>query len=110
VRAGSLDPVRVTEDVLARILAGDAAIGTFRRVRAEEAVTEARAVGERPDLADLPLAGVPIAVKDVTAVAGEYVGWGSQAGSRQPAAADGEIAARLRAAGAVVVGLTHGGA
>ncbi|WP_433272691.1 amidase [Pseudonocardia xinjiangensis] len=107
VRAGSLDPVRVTEDALGRIAAGDAAVGAFRRVRTAEAAAEARAVGERPDLADLPLAGVPIAVKDVTAVAGEYVGWGSQAGSRQVAAADGEIAARLRAAGAVMVGLTH---
>jgi amidase len=107
VRAGTLDPVRITEEALERIAARDDTIGAFRRIRAQEALAEARAVGARPDRADLPLAGVPIAVKDVVAVAGEYAEWGSRAGSRQLAAADGEIVARLRAAGAVVVGLTR---
>jgi len=107
VRAGTLDPVRITEEALERISARDDTIGAFRRVRAQEALAEARAVGVRPDLADLPLAGVPIAVKDVVAVAGEYAEWGSRAGSRQVAGADGEIVARLRAAGAVVVGLSR---
>ena len=99
--------MRITEETLERISARDDTIGAFRRVRAQEALSEARAVGARPDLADLPLAGVPIAVKDVVAVAGEYAEWGSRAGSRQVAGADGEIVARLRAAGAVVVGLSR---
>ncbi|GAA3111564.1 amidase [Pseudonocardia yunnanensis] len=107
VRAGTLDPVRITEEALDRISARDDTIGAFRRVRAQEAPAEARAIGARPDLADLPLAGVPIAVKDVVAVAGEFAEWGSRAGSRQVARADGEIVARLRAAGAVVVGLSR---
>ncbi|MFC4030211.1 amidase [Streptomyces polygonati] len=107
VRAGKLDPVTVVADVLARISAGDGAVGAFRRVRAEQALAEARSVAERPDLARLPLAGVPIAVKDVIAVAGEHAEWGSAAGTRLPFAADGGIAARLRAAGAVIVGLTR---
>lgn len=93
VRAGELDPVAVTECALARILSGDGAIGAFRRVRTEEAVVEARALRERPDFAELPLAGVPIAIKDVTAVAGEYVGWGSRAASRQPVDSDSDIRA-----------------
>src|ERR1700756_379003 len=83
-RAGEVDPVRVTECVLARIASGNEAIGAFRRVRTEEALAEARALKQRPDLAELVLAGVPIAIKDVTAVAGEYVGWGSAAAPRQP--------------------------
>jgi amidase len=66
VRAGELDPVAVTECALARILSGDGAIGAFRRVRTEEAVVEARALRERPDFAELPLAGVPIAIKDAS--------------------------------------------
>src|ERR1700754_3668588 len=107
VRAGTLNPVRITEEALERISARDDTIGAFRRVRAAEALAEARAVGARPDLADLPLAGVPIAVKDVVAVAGEYAEWGSRAGSRQVAGADGEIVTRLRAAGAVIVGLSR---
>jgi Amidase len=74
VRAGDLDPVTVTESALTKIASGDEAIGAFRRVRTREAIAEARALQQRPDLGDLALAGVPIAIKDVTAVAGEYVG------------------------------------
>ncbi|MGV9299493.1 amidase family protein [Amycolatopsis sp. NPDC003676] len=107
VRAGELDPVQVTEEALARIAAADGVVGAFRRVRFAEARAEAAEVAARPDLASLPLAGVPIAVKDVTEVAGEYLGWGSEAGPRTLADADGLIASRLRAAGAVIVGLTR---
>ena len=78
MRAGTLDAVRITEEALERIAARDDTIGAFRRVRAEEALAEARAVGARPGLADLPLA-----VKDVVAVAGQYAEWGSRAGFRQ---------------------------
>ena len=107
VRMGELDPVRVTTEALARIAAADGVVGAFRRVRADEALAEAQALKDRSDLADLPLAGVPVAVKDVTGVAGEYAEWGSRGGSREAAAADGVIAARLRAAGAVIVGLSR---
>ncbi|OZM73601.1 amidase [Amycolatopsis antarctica] len=107
VRGGELDPVSVTERALDRIAAADGILGSFRHVRAEEAVAEARALVRRPDLADLPLAGVPVAVKDVTAIEGEYASWGSRATSRAPATADGDVPARLRAAGAVVVGITR---
>jgi len=107
VRAGDLDPVQVTEEALARIAAADGVVGAFRRVRAAEARAEAAALAARPDLADLPLAGVPVAVKDVTDITGEYAAWGSAAGPRTPATEDGLIAARLRAAGAVIVGLTR---
>ncbi|WP_318306184.1 amidase [Amycolatopsis solani] len=107
VRAGTLDPVQVTQDALDRIAAGDGVVGAFRRVRAEEALKEAAEVAARPDLASLPLAGVPVAVKDVTAIEGESASHGSTAGPSAPAASDGVVAARLRAAGAVLVGLTR---
>ncbi|GAA3571500.1 amidase [Amycolatopsis ultiminotia] len=107
VRAGELDPVRVTDEALARIAAADPIVGAFRKVRVEQARTEAAEVAARPDLPELPLAGVPVAVKDVTEVAGEYAAWGSAAGARTPFTSDGVIAARLRAAGAVIVGLTR---
>jgi amidase len=107
VRAGKLDPVQVTKEALDRIAAADGVVGAFRRVRAEEALAEAAEVAARPDLASLPLAGVPVAVKDVTAITGEFASHGSAAGSRVPFGEDGVIAARLRAAGAVLVGLTR---
>ncbi|MFK0245706.1 amidase [Amycolatopsis azurea] len=107
VRAKELDPVEVTREALSRIAAADGVVGAFRRVRAEEALAEAAAVAERADLTDLPLAGVPVAVKDVAPVEGEYASWGSRAGSSTVSTEDGEIARRLRAAGAVIVGLTR---
>lgn len=107
VRAGDLDPVQVTKEALDRIAAADGVVGAFRRVRAEEALKEAAEVAARPDLASLPLAGVPVAVKDVTEIAGEYASHGSLAGPTSRAEADGVIATRLRAAGAVLVGLTR---
>ncbi|GHF45712.1 amidase [Amycolatopsis bartoniae] len=107
VRAGELDPVALTERVLAGIEAADRVVGAFRRVRAEEAVAEARAVAQRPDLAQLPLAGVPVAVKDVTEIAGEYASWGSAAAPVETSTKDSDVVARLRAAGAVIVGLTR---
>ncbi|WP_326957819.1 amidase family protein [Amycolatopsis sp. NBC_01286] len=107
VRAGTLDPVQVTKEALDRIAATDGVVGAFRRVRVEEALAEAAEVAARPDLASLPLAGVPVAVKDVTAITGEFASHGSVAGPSSAALEDGVIAARLRAAGAVLVGLTR---
>src|SRR5699024_10562525 len=61
---------------------------------------------QRSDLAELPLAGVPVAIKDVLAVEGESVRFGSAATPQAPSTADDELVARLRRAGAVVVGIT----
>lgn len=107
VRSGELDPVQVVEDTLARIVAADGVVGAFRRVRAPEARAEAAALRQRADIGELPLAGVPIAVKDVVEISGEYAGWGSVACSGEPAVDDHDVVRRLRAAGAIVIGLTR---
>ncbi|MFF0814590.1 amidase [Rhodococcus sp. NPDC003318] len=106
VRSGTLTPVDAVEESLARITARDPRLGAFVDVRADAARTEAAALGARPDLASLPLAGVPLAVKDNVPVAGRRLGNGSLASPAAPAAADHPVVARLRAAGAVVVGVT----
>src|SRR5437763_2828621 len=107
VRAGEVDPVQVTQAALDRIAAADGVVGAFRHVRKTEALAEAAEVAKRSDLAELPLAGVPVAVKDVTEVAGEFASHGSAAAPQQPFFEDGLIARRLRDAGAVIVGLTR---
>ena len=77
-------------------------------VRAERALAEAAAVDARVATREwLPLAGVPIAIKDNIPVAGEPMREGSAATSSRPREADHEVVARLRAAGAVVVGITR---
>ncbi len=53
------------------------------------------------------LAGVPVGIKDLMAVAGAPLTGGSRAIDIRSCAADAEAVARLRRAGAVVVGLTN---
>ncbi|MER7491993.1 amidase [Streptomyces pharetrae] len=107
VREKQVTPREVVAEHLARIERLDGRIGAFRVVRAEAALREADEVGARGDLAGLPLAGVPVAVKDNVPVGGETCRNGSAATPDTPAERDHVTVARLRAAGAVVVGLTH---
>ncbi|OWA13875.1 amidase [Streptomyces sp. CS113] len=107
VREKRTTPREVVAEHLARVERLDGRVGAFRAVRAEAALAEAEEVGARGDLGELPLAGVPVAVKDNLAVRGESTRVGSAATPHTPAAADHVTVARLRAAGAVVVGLTN---
>lgn len=107
VREGSLRPEQIVEAALQRIRTGDPRVNAFAVVRADAARAEARALAERSDVDTLPLAGVPIAIKNNIDVAGEVTRSGRNVADDQPAAADHPIVARLRAAGAVVVGITE---
>ncbi|MEV0642816.1 amidase family protein [Streptomyces sp. NPDC050619] len=106
VRDKHATPREVVSEHLARIERLDGRVGAFRTVRAEAALAEADEVAARGDLAELPLAGVPVAVKDNLAVRGEARRLGTEATPDTPCADDHVTVARLRAAGAVVVGLT----
>ncbi|MEV5343887.1 amidase [Streptomyces sp. NPDC052676] len=107
VRDKQVTPREVVAEHLARIERLDGRVGAFRTVRTQAALREADEVGARGDLAELPLAGVPVAVKDNLAVRGESTRNGSAATPDAPAEHDHVTVARLRAAGAVVVGLTN---
>ncbi|MEV6833201.1 amidase family protein [Streptomyces sp. NPDC051133] len=107
VREKRVTPREVVAGHLARIERLDGRIGAFRTVRAQAALAEADELAARSDLAELPLAGVPLAVKDNLAVRGEAHRDGSAATPDTPAAEDHVTVARMRAAGAVVVGLTN---
>jgi amidase len=99
--------VELTTEVLRRIEATQPTLNTFRVVRTEKALGEARdadrrlAAGERA-----PLLGVPLAMKDDQDLAGEPTAFGC-AGDFPPAASDCEMVERLRDAGAVIVGKTN---
>src|SRR4249919_2800378 len=107
VRSGELRPQDALAAAIRRIVAHDGRLGAFQVVRARAATDEAAAVAQRADLAELPLAGVPVAVKNNVAVTGEPMRDGSLATPSAPSTADHEVVRRLRAAGAVVVGLTR---
>jgi amidase len=107
VRRGDTSATQVVADHLDHIAAGDPVLTAFRVVRGGEAIVEAEKVDEQDDLANLPLAGVPVAVKENTAVAG-LPAWNGSAAARGPVAEeDHEVVRRLRGAGAVVLGVTR---
>ncbi|RBY83023.1 amidase [Geodermatophilus sp. TF02-6] len=107
VRAGELTAVDVVRAHLAHLEEVEPRVGAFRVVRSEAALAEAAAVDTAPGRSSLPLAGVPVAVKDNVAVTGELATDGCSAAPARPATQDHAVVARLRAAGAVVVGVTR---
>ena len=107
VRAGRVSARQVVEEHLDHLEKVDSHLGAFVLVRREAALREAEAVDLREDRFALPLAGVPVAIKDVVDVRGEPTRHGSAATSTEPAARDHEVVARLREAGAVVIGKTR---
>lgn len=106
VQSGLLTPEQAVAAALERIRARDRKVNAFTVVREESALAEARAMADRPDLDMLPLAGVPVVVKNNIDVTGEVTRAGSLAGSDDVATADHPVVRRLRSAGAIVVGLT----
>ena len=107
VRSGEVTAVDVVRAHLAHIDAVDARVGAFRVVRRDAALAEAHAIDTALTRFALPLAGVPIAVKDNVAVAGEVCTDGSAACADEPATRDHPVVSRLRKAGAIVVGITR---
>jgi amidase len=107
VQAGEVSPRELVETALERIERLDPDLNAFRIVFGERALTEADQAAGRAGAGDeRPLLGVPIAIKDDQAVAGTPRVRGSNAhGGPEPE--DSEIVRRLRAAGAIVVGITR---
>ncbi|MFI7487782.1 Asp-tRNA(Asn)/Glu-tRNA(Gln) amidotransferase subunit GatA [Micromonospora echinaurantiaca] len=109
VAAGETSAVEVTQAHLDRIAAVDDRVHAFLHVDAEGALAAARAVDERRAAGERlgPLAGVPVAVKDVLTTKGVPTTVGSKilAGWRPPY--DSTIVQRLRAAGTVMLGKTN---
>ena len=108
VRERRASPVEVVEAVLARIGAWEPRLNAFAALDAERAMAAAR-VAEARVMAGAalgPLHGVPVTIKDVQAVAGLPTRRGSRLSADTPAAADAPLVARLKAAGAIVLGKT----
>jgi amidase len=102
VRAGEVHPRELVELCLRRIEAIDPRLNAFRVTLADEAL----AAAETAAGSDGPLAGVPVAIKDDLPLKGQVTTRGSR--SYGPAATeDAEAIRRLRAAGAIPIGVTN---
>jgi len=108
VGRGEARPSDVVAEALERIAARDPALHAVVTIDPADSLRQAEAVerrlagGERPRLA-----GVPILVKDAIWVAGWRVTQGSRLFADFRAPRDNVAVARLRAAGAVVVGMAN---
>src|SRR5436305_895112 len=110
VRSGQLSARELVEHSLERIEATNGQLNAFVVIDpdgAREAAAEIdRQVAEGDDPG--PLAGIPLGVKDLEDAAGLPTSQGSVAHQNDPrASSDSVLVARLRAAGAVIVGKTN---
>lgn len=106
VAAGEVSPVELTATCLERIAARDSEVNAFITVTADEAMRDARAIeleiarGESRG----PLAGVPIALKDLFDTAGVRTTAGSKFFSSRVPDQDAAVVRNLRDAGVIVLG------
>jgi aspartyl-tRNA(Asn)/glutamyl-tRNA(Gln) amidotransferase subunit A len=111
LQSGACTSVRLVEQALERIAAHRAAGGAAYvhvdpdgALKAAHASDAARAAGYTPSL----LAGLPVSIKDLFDVRGEVTAAGSTAlAGTAPAASDAAAVARLRNAGAILLGRTN---
>jgi AtzE family amidohydrolase len=110
IRIGAMSAQEAMQQTLARIASLDDRLRTCTRVMADEALAAAALVDAQRRSGQLPgsLAGVPVVVKNLFDLAGvtTLAGARSRLGT-PPADCDATIVARLRAAGAIIVGATN---
>lgn len=112
ILAGDLSPAELADHYLERIGKHDNTLGCYLTVTADLARQQARAAQVRlREVADAhelgPLFGVPVAIKDVTRVAGVRCTYGSAAFTGHVADADDHVVTRMREGGMVFLGKTN---
>jgi aspartyl-tRNA(Asn)/glutamyl-tRNA(Gln) amidotransferase subunit A len=109
VRDGSVTPVDLLASALERIDAVEPTLRAFVEVDRDGAARDAAELSREAEAGALrgPLHGVPVAIKDIFDVVGLPTRCGSPVyDGAPPAAADAAVVARLREAGALIVGKT----
>ncbi|MCW9058614.1 MAG: Asp-tRNA(Asn)/Glu-tRNA(Gln) amidotransferase subunit GatA [Gammaproteobacteria bacterium] len=108
LRAKAFSSVELTQAFLDRIQAHDERINSFITVTAEPALEAARAADARRAAGeDGPLLGLPFAHKDIFCTEGVKTSCGSRMLDNFIAPYDATVTAKLKAAGAVMLGKTN---
>ncbi len=109
IHGGEVSAVEAVEAYIARIEAVNPTINSVVWKLYDAARAEAMAADERQARGETlgPLHGVPITIKDQFLVKGTPSTWGLLNRQGHRAVADGPLVARLRAAGAIVLGKTN---
>ena len=108
-RRRKVSPVEVMQAVLARIDAVNPLVNAYVTLARETALASARkaTAALRRRAALPPLHGVPVSIKDLTSTKGIRTTWGSKIFEHHVPTDDALTVARLKAAGAIVVGKTN---
>src|SRR5215470_6761452 len=108
-RARKASPLEVMQTVLARIDAVNPSVNAIVTLTRDAALREARRATNslRRGSALPPLFGVPVGIKDVTPTKGIRTTYGSKLFESHVPDEDALVVARLRAAGAIVIGKTN---
>lgn len=109
MRKREVSPRELTEHYLDRIAGLDHEVGAYLTVVPELARAQAAAAETalRDDTCSSPLLGVPVPVKDLTAVEGVRCTFGSLAYAEHVASWDDHVVTRLREAGTIMLGKTN---
>jgi aspartyl-tRNA(Asn)/glutamyl-tRNA(Gln) amidotransferase subunit A len=109
LRAGEVSSVEVTQAHLDRIAAVDGAVHAYLHVNAQDALSAARAVDDKRAAGEElhPLAGVPIAVKDVVVTRGMPSTAGSKILEGWIPPYDATLVEKIREAGLPILGKTN---
>lgn len=109
IAAGELSPVELTDSVIGQIERHEGQVHAFAeltldsaRAAAKEAESQISAGGPRN-----PLHGIPVGIKDLCDTEGVAATSSSRTRAGRIATSDSAVSARLRAAGAVLMGQTH---
>lgn len=109
IRSRQISPLELMEETIKRIEALNPVLNAFVSFRTQEAIDEARALTEHLASGDEPgpLSGIPLGVKDLEDVKGMVTSFGSTPYRDNVAQKDSIQVARLKGAGAIVVGKTN---
>jgi aspartyl-tRNA(Asn)/glutamyl-tRNA(Gln) amidotransferase subunit A len=108
IRSRAISPVEAVEATLRRIAETQPTLNAFITVSGDEARAAAKAAEAAVARGDAlgPLPGVPVSVKDIINTAGVKTTFGSRLMAENVPAADAVAVARLKRAGAIVIGKT----
>ncbi len=108
IRQRQLSPVQLVQSTLARIERSQPVLNAFITVCAEDALSAARDAEQALKRSDTlpPLLGVPFSVKDLVSTVGVRTTFGSRIFEHHVPTVDAVAVARLKAAGAILIGKT----
>jgi Asp-tRNA(Asn)/Glu-tRNA(Gln) amidotransferase A subunit family amidase len=102
IAAGELTPVHVLDLCAQAIAAREPAIGAFATLD----LARAKHAAETPGIAQKPLAGLPVGIKDIYDTAGMPTAYGSALYAHHRPASDAAVVMLVRRAGGVIAGKT----